>query len=66
MPISTEDYLRSKVLKDNKQQSDDKLSECIGRFVTINNDEQVNKIEMERKGTGSKSAANRKYGHNMY
>ena len=45
--ISLEDYLRNKLQKGNKQQSDDKLIEC--RFTKIHNNEQLNEMERERK-----------------
>ena len=32
-PISMEDYLRNEIGKGNKQQSDNKLSECKDRFA---------------------------------
>ena len=46
--------LRNKVWKSNKEQTDDKLNELIDRFAKIHNNEQLNKIEMERKDTKPK------------
>ena len=51
-------------MKRQKQQSDEKLSELIGRFSKINNDEQLNKMEMVRIDTEPKDDIdNGKYGH---
>ena len=46
-PISTEDCFRNHVWKSNKQQSHNKLSELIGKFGRIHDDEQVDKMEIE-------------------
>ena len=48
-PISTEDYIRIEVQKDNKQQLDGKLSELKDRFAKLHNDEQLNIMELDRK-----------------
>ena len=53
-PISTEDYFRNEVMKGNKQQTDDRISQFRGRFAKIHNDKQLNKTEMERKETEPK------------
>ena len=50
-PISTEDYLRNKLMKVNKQQTDNKVNELTDKFTKIHNNEQINKMEMERKYT---------------
>ena len=43
-----------KIMKGNKEQTDDKLNELIDILVKIHNDEQVNKMEIERKNTEPK------------
>ena len=62
IPISAGDYLRKKVWKGNNQQSNDKLGEIIDRFAKMHNEEQVNKIKLERyRAKGDR--ANGKYGY---
>ena len=53
-PISPEDHLRNKVRKGNKQKADNKLNELTDRYAKIHNDQQLNKMEMERKMTEPK------------
>ena len=53
------------LLKGNKEQTDNRLSEPIDRFVKMQNDEQWNKIEMEERYRVKGDTANRKYGCRM-
>ena len=67
IPISAEDYLRDEVLKDNEQQTDNKLNELTDKLTKTCNDEQTNKMEKERKDTEPKmiqSAENMGMEHN--
>ena len=58
--LSANGYVRTEVWKCNKQQSDDKLSECMDRFAKIHTDEQLNKLESDRH---KDDTDNGKYGH---
>ena len=51
MPHITGDYLKNEVMNGNKNQTENKnkLSELTDKFNNLNNNEQRNKIEMERK-----------------
>ena len=49
-----EDYLRNEFWKSSKQQPDDMLSGLTDRYVKRHNDEQFNKMEIERKDTEAK------------
>ena len=61
-----EDYLRNEIWKGNKEQSDDKPSTLIDGLAKIHNGEQVNKMEMEKKGTELKLIQpNKKYRHSI-
>ena len=53
-PISTEVYLRNKIMKENKKQTNGKLNELIDIFAKIDDHEQISKLEMERKYTETK------------
>ena len=46
--ISAEDYLMNEMMKSNRQQMEDKLSEITERYTRSSNIENSNKIEMWR------------------
>ena len=54
-PIPAIEYLRNKVSKANRTQTDNKPNELIGHFAQLHNQENWNKMEMEGKDTGPRT-----------
>ena len=63
IPICAENYPRNEIVKDKTQQIEKKLNECKDELSKIHDDEQINKMEMEKNDTEPKVIpTRRKYG----